>query len=400
MKRVFIVISSLLLNCCTSLTNTEKQESQVIDSTSITIKLDLPDIDDVTDVMENRIDIEPYMEEYKFVKLETTDRSLIGSIDKLEVFEDRIYIMDMQTSSVFVFDMEGNFIFAINDVGQGPAEYIQIDYFDIDKHKKQIVITDLMGYWIYRYNLEGIFLYRQKVPFWCEGVVPLKDGGYGLYCNFRNNRKTLQKEYNLCFLDSTMTVQKTYFPYNSEIYDNMHVRHRGYGVFYYYKDSCRFYSKFIHKLLNIDSDSVTTIYDFDFGKYSFNYNMMFNKDDIEEYLQKRYYYELDFVVENDDYIIFNLSTPTYPIVITGIYCKTTHHLIWGSLFIGKDFDFGWLLEGYDSWIIAKFEANIVFNWRDNLYTLDSRWRKAKKEISEQIAEDDNPVLFFYKLKIF
>lgn len=41
--------------------------------------------------------------------MELTDESIIGYIQKLIVYKGRIYILDTQTSSLFIFDMEGRF---------------------------------------------------------------------------------------------------------------------------------------------------------------------------------------------------------------------------------------------------------------------------------------------------
>ena len=61
----------------------------------------------------------------KHIVLETTPESTIGTIDKLIVRENKIYIMDKEiTKSLFVFSIEGKFLYKINRAGRGPGEYI------------------------------------------------------------------------------------------------------------------------------------------------------------------------------------------------------------------------------------------------------------------------------------
>ncbi|WP_019541463.1 6-bladed beta-propeller [Proteiniphilum acetatigenes] len=154
------------------------------------------------------IDISPFLDTIKYVKLELTEESIIGYIQKLTVYEDRIYILDTQTSPLFVFNINGEYLFKISNVGQGPKEYSQLDFFDIDFKNKQIVLTDLMGYWIMKYDLDGHFINRKKIPFWIEGIVPCHDNGYAIYANYRKNKTTMKKEYNLMYLDSLMNITK------------------------------------------------------------------------------------------------------------------------------------------------------------------------------------------------
>ena len=162
-------------------------------------------------------DLSPYIDTVKYVKLELTDESVIGAVDKVVIYEERIYILDTKTSSLFIFDMEGNYLHKIANIGQGPGDYTQLDFFDIDKENRHIVLTDLMAYWVMRYDFEGNFLSKQKIPIWCEGVSILPDKGVGLYANFRDNSDKLEQEYNLVCLDSAMNFKRAYFPYNLKI---------------------------------------------------------------------------------------------------------------------------------------------------------------------------------------
>lgn len=120
-------------------------------------------------------DISEFLDTVKFVKLELTKESLIGSINKLIVFEGRIYVLDTRTSSLFMFSMDGEYISKISKVGKDPEEYIQLDFFDIDFKSKQIVLTDLMGYCVLRYDLKGNYISRKRIPFWIEGISPIAD---------------------------------------------------------------------------------------------------------------------------------------------------------------------------------------------------------------------------------
>lgn len=89
----------------------------------------------------------------KHIVLETTPESTIGTIDKLIVRENKIYILDKEiTKSLFVFSIEGKFLYKINRAGRGPGEYIFPDDFSIDHSKNELLIWDIDQKKILFYN--------------------------------------------------------------------------------------------------------------------------------------------------------------------------------------------------------------------------------------------------------
>jgi hypothetical protein len=399
---IFVAMTLLLYNCSNHSQN-NNEESIPLDSTSRVIKIKVPSIDNITDLLFKRIDLEPYIEDFKFVVLDFTDESVIGAIDKVEIFEEKIYIMDMQTSSLFVFDINGKYLFKIHNIGQGPQDYIHLDFFDIDKKNRHLVLTDLMAYWIIRFDMDGNFISKQKIPFWIEGITPLV-GGYCFYANFRNNREKFEQEYNLILLDSTLSIQKEYLPYNSTVYDNPRLKHGRYGIFYYYNDSCRFYSTQLSTLYSISMNDVAIKFKFDFGKYTFDYNMMFDKDNLQKYLKNGAFYQISTITENDDYLNFNFYSPANPMSLVGYYSKQTGNIFYSPGYsVGTDYFFGMPIGAFDSWFISEIDAPSIIKRKKEIERLGieitNNWMAEKEKIANQITEEDNPVLVLYKLKI-
>ena len=58
-----------------------------------------------------------------YIPLETTSDCLICAIDKLITKNNKYYIFDKITQSIFTFDFNGKFISKINSIGHGPGEY-------------------------------------------------------------------------------------------------------------------------------------------------------------------------------------------------------------------------------------------------------------------------------------
>ncbi|MDR1224139.1 MAG: 6-bladed beta-propeller, partial [Tannerella sp.] len=68
---------------------------------------------------------------FQIIPLETTDNSLIASIGKIEIRNDRIFIMDNLARSVYIYEMDGKYWGKINATGQGPGEYAHLSYMTV-----------------------------------------------------------------------------------------------------------------------------------------------------------------------------------------------------------------------------------------------------------------------------
>jgi hypothetical protein len=81
--------------------------------------------------------------EFRFVALETNSNCLIGEISRIEIFDNRIFVHDLfYTKSIFVFDAEGRFITQVGSKGDGPRSYIAANGFVIDRENRRIIVDD------------------------------------------------------------------------------------------------------------------------------------------------------------------------------------------------------------------------------------------------------------------
>ena len=68
-----------------------------------------------------------HMDSCSLIQLETRPECLVGEIDKIFFYKDRLYVLDRRVGkSVFVFDLKGKWISTIARTGHGPGEYINI----------------------------------------------------------------------------------------------------------------------------------------------------------------------------------------------------------------------------------------------------------------------------------
>ncbi len=70
------------------------------------------------------------LDKYHYITLETSDESLIGEIKKIVIQNDKLYVLNSQ-STIKVFDDKGKFLSGIDKKGRGPGEYIEISDFQV-----------------------------------------------------------------------------------------------------------------------------------------------------------------------------------------------------------------------------------------------------------------------------
>ena len=147
MKYIYGLLSVLLLGSC-------KNHSPVNAVRSILVNTNK--IDTTSFFLDDKLN--------KHIVLETTPESTIGTIDKLIVRENKIYILDKEiTKSLFVFSIEGKFLYKISSAGRGPGEYMFPDDFSIDNSKNEILIWDIDQKKILFYN-KTQFIKERRIP--------------------------------------------------------------------------------------------------------------------------------------------------------------------------------------------------------------------------------------------
>lgn len=68
----------------------------------------------------------------EYIPLETSKNCLIGRVDKIKWYNDNIYVYDEIAQTVFLFNINGEFISKYDKIGKGPYEYIELNDIDID----------------------------------------------------------------------------------------------------------------------------------------------------------------------------------------------------------------------------------------------------------------------------
>jgi hypothetical protein len=102
-------------------------------------------------------------DDFIYIPLETSEKSLFSTVNKMIVHENKFYIMDMvKMKQIFVFHNDGTFSHTIGSKGEGPGEYMNIEDFTIDTENNRVVVLSYPSI-IYTYDMSGVFMERKVV---------------------------------------------------------------------------------------------------------------------------------------------------------------------------------------------------------------------------------------------
>ncbi len=100
--------------------------------------------------------------EIQYIRLETTDSSLIEYNYSVFIENDRIYVKSGPRKHLTVFDMQGKFLFRFDRRGRGAEEYSHVQSVDIEPGTGNILISDYTN--LKLYDRDGKFLKIIEYP--------------------------------------------------------------------------------------------------------------------------------------------------------------------------------------------------------------------------------------------
>jgi hypothetical protein len=214
MKKTVIVIIALIVLCTCKYS---RQLNRDLNYTAISV--------DPEKAMEN-IKMSEIFETVEYIALESPDEHLIGEIDQLLIYKERLYILDQRhTQSVFCFTKEGKFLYELNKKGQGPGEYTNIDNISIDHDSEHLLI--FFNQKILEYDLEGKYIKTHFVDLWANDFAYIRDNCIAFFGEYASNNKyekdnktpnlLITKDYQVRYTDVFFPSQRNFSALTSNI---------------------------------------------------------------------------------------------------------------------------------------------------------------------------------------
>lgn len=148
--------------------------------------------------------IDDFVDSVYFLQLSSEE--LIGEITSLCIFEDRIFILDQfLAKKVFIFNMQGGLIRAIDNQGGGPNEYLRLGRINVNEDSKELIIADEGYPKFLHYSLDGELIRKtQTVPgfFYYPGI----DDSFYNCVGYKQMKSETGEEYALLLCKDTFVL--------------------------------------------------------------------------------------------------------------------------------------------------------------------------------------------------
>lgn len=328
----------------------------------------------------------------KLVPLETSSQSLIGKIEKIICYNNKIYIHNDagDNSSIMVFDNLGRFEAKIDKTGRGPGEYIKLGDFDVDT-EGNIYISDLMQLnrlLVYNSNLQYNKTINLESSLLTFGIFNGKIWVYTGRSIFQNDHK-----YTLLVMDENGKVCHNFFPFEHNMDGNLN-SHKN----IFTKNNGKLYINIPFTNIIYSADSLNNIRAEYYLEYQIKKSTGEHANSFEEDAFKFFYSMGDKVIAQTSQTAFFL----------GYYNKSAKRIDFANMWYLKDNFAKNILttplanpvKGIvnDSVILHPMEAFPCLE----IYKRDKERYKhlsqEHKEIINNLDEDDNPVLFFNSIR--
>lgn len=312
-----------------------------------------------------------------FVPLETTPESTIGQIGKVIFRHNKLYIADFDLSkALFVFDMQGKFLFKIDRSGRGPGEYTNFFDFDI-LNNGDICMWDVETSQFLFFSPEGQFHHGMKMKYKFMNFCILDDQYY-----LANTLKNGKVKANLEIYNITT---KTYKEIISErgLFD--HLEFSRYSSYYFfYSDSTVYYApRFSEIIYSINRDGIKPHIGLEnLSIPSQNVLQRWITGQESQVADTQNLKDIIYIYENEDYVVFSMVI-VYPQQM--VYQKHTGK-VYSMPLMGDLLSINSVVACYNDQFVA-----IAHDGEDA--------RNILKKEHVTVTEDSNPVLVFFNFKL-
>jgi hypothetical protein len=361
-------------------------------------------------LIEQPFDYSSILDTARILRLETNIDCLIGNVDKIQIYNDRIYILDKKSAkSLFVFNILGEYLFKICEIGRGPGEFISPRDFSIDTLNRHILIADNSANKILQYDYDGSFIKDTSLDFNFTGsyayLYPNKhifdvDGSH----NSKYGNAFLKK---LIVTDDKFSIKSSYI--NS-------VKWQEYFIQQPYKlhstnNSIYYTPMLVDTIFEINPTGLKGRYYIDFGNSkidvkSYTESALSDKEILREVsLSKSLAFNILGFVENANYIFFNfLYNPAEQMNYVYYHKQDKDILYYNSVKL-NEYTLGLYLPStsFKQEFVFVVEPNIL---KRDFYKLESSGykfstAKAKERLEQMISsinDEENPLLIFCSFK--
>lgn len=340
--------------------------------------------------IEDSVPFDDLVENYRYIKLETNEQCLIGEVEKVLFYEDKLFIL---SGGVFCFNLNGEFLYAINHRGKGPSEFLRIRGLSINNDTVYVYDNGLYKLLCFDSNT-GKYLKYHKMLYSVvnaqilDGFLMMNSGGNRSTGKFGHGRVVVSE------LTNQESV-KAYLPLKSgdaQIENQLQV----------YNAGAYWTSPVFNKVYKISESGVENYIFFDFGEKNVSKSEVLNfttkelMDQGKAYFVQNCFENKDFIAADigvggrPHFIIVNKNTGDYRVYKNTI--RDSYEL--NPTFHGANDEY--FIQVYPSLIIDSFIKPKMIEEGKSLSPEHPDYQNYK--ILMDTGPMDNPIVVLYQLK--
>lgn len=338
------------------------------------------------------------VDSFRIVPLETTSGSVLSRIDRLLVFDSLIFIHD--NDRLLCFDYAGKFLYPIGMKGRSAEEYLRISTIFINPFLHTINIVDEVSDKVLTYRLDGTYLRMKKYPsrsFYMIHTGFMTDTA-NLLCN-----NCIYNDFNQTYSMINMRTEKRHSLCHSLFRTKNTAMPTGQETISFHDDTIKLILPFDNKIYTCNDTCLTPIISIRTDKKILSEKRLNAETDfsIMTYFnasEEGYFTGFKNICETKDYMLLNEAGENQYFLVNKrknmgrryFYNQTDEQ---GSLpLLGICTTDGDFLVGTVSNLVLK---NLVEQIPKNV---SGEELKKLREVGFAMHEEDNPCIFFYKLR--
>jgi len=332
----------------------------------------------------------------KYLPLESNDSSTISGVDKAIFFENNVYILDKQFSSLKVFSSGGKYVRTIGRLGQGVGQFSELQDFILlpDQRKVLLLCNDKEA--LLAFDLNGNYIGEANLKFFASNFDIL---GNSFYFYVNQNKSEVSGNYNLLSTDTftkSISVNDRLFSFPNSF--SASVAFSGFLV--KNTDGILYSSALSDTVFQITNLGIYPRYIFSFGDHALPLSA---RNSLNNFIAtgREYSYLGSSVVESKGILIFSYVAGSK--IVLGMYNKNNHGL--RKIVHSNEDPLSILLHAPNSvrdgdTFVSYIETNKLFNsLKSGKITLPALNKDYPDlyQIIPQLHASDNPILVFFKV---
>ena len=335
-----------------------------------------------------QINLNEIFTKVKIIPLQSGDSSLISEIRNVTYWKDEFYILDTNQKSILVFNTLGRFSRKLHKVGKGPGEYLEIADFAINPYNNNIELVD--GRSLYSYDKNGNFENKERIindEFRSANEFEIINDNIIFFLQHPNSN------ISVFYSRKDKKIIKTLKIYNDWV--KKALPFTADDRLYRYGGDINYLEGFSNKVYKIVENGYVLKYEWDFGKYNFEYENPALEDKIRS--TKPIDFLKNYKLNTKDYItLFRNNIENNKFILTDFLFKSNPGSLLYNKINGNYFLFTGSLSNLLYYSIIAFcgdENLVIFIDPVRLKELPKDWFSVpNQKLIDEVNISDNPVL--------